>query len=194
MEKYVYIKKDILHSLFIDFEEQLNPDLYDNLGTTWEDYLDNKWVLLSDAQVAYLEAHPYAGREEVWNMAKPLSEAIEEKIAQIEEYDQSDNVNSFTIGGLQMWLTIDERQQLATQINANKAIGRESMTKWFGGQEFTFPISVWEQMLVALEVYCGDALNVTESHKAAVRALKTLKKVAAFDITAGYPEKLVFNS
>ena len=91
-----------------------------------------------------------------------------------------------------MWLTVDERQQLATQINANKSIGRETMTKWFNGHEFTFPIPEWEQMLVALEVYCGDALNVTESHKAAVEAMDDADEVIAYDITLGYPEKLVF--
>ena len=192
MEKYVYIKQDIAEPLFIDFDEQLNPDLYDNLGTTWEDYLDNKWVPLSDEQIAYLNAHPNAGREEVWNMTKPLGEAIEQKVSEIEAYDKSDNVNSFTIGGQQMWLMVDERQQLATQLNANKSIGRESMTKWFGGHSFTFPIATWEQMLVALEVYAGDALNVTESHKAEVSAMEDVDEVIAYDITKGYPDKLVF--
>lgn len=47
-------------------------------------------------------------------------------------------------------------------------------------------------MLVALEVYAGDALNVTESHKAAVNALETIEEVDNFDITTGYPDKLSF--
>lgn len=47
-------------------------------------------------------------------------------------------------------------------------------------------------MLVALEVYAGDALNVTESHKATVNALNDIESVDNFDITAGYPEKLSF--
>lgn len=91
-----------------------------------------------------------------------------------------------------MWLTVDERQQLATQISSNEAIGRETMTRWFNGHEFTYPITSWKQMLVALEVYAGDALNVTESHKAAVNALNDIESVDNFDITVGYPEKLSF--
>ena len=66
------------------------------------------------------------------------------------------------------------------------------MTRWFNGHEFTYPIASWKQMLVALEVYAGDALNVTEAHKAAVDALETIEAVDNFDITAGYPEKLSF--
>ena len=47
-------------------------------------------------------------------------------------------------------------------------------------------------MLVAVEVYAGDALNVTESHKAAVEALESVEDVEAYDYTVGYPTKLVF--
>lgn len=122
-----------------------------------------------------------------------LEQAKQEKLMEIKVYDQSSSVNSFTIGGNEMWLTVEERQQLATQISASEAVGRENMTKWFKGSEFTFPISVWKQMLVALEVYAGDALNVTESHKAAIEVMTNLEDVEAFDITAGYPEKLVFD-
>lgn len=114
------------------------------------------------------------------------------KIAELEAYDRSESVNSFTIGNQTMWLTVAERQQIATQISANEAIGRETMTRWFSGQQFTFPLTAWKQMLVALEVYAGDALNVTEMHRAAINALSTLAEVEAYDITTGYPQKLVF--
>ena len=197
MEQYLYIKKSIAKH-FVDFAEPLKAEEYDNLGETWEDYLDNKWVLLSDEQKAFYEANPNASVKEVWDMeltpphVRTLDEAKSEKIMQIEEYDRSEAVNSFTIGNQTMWLTVSERQQLATQISSNEAIGREAMTRWFGGQEFTFPLATWKQMLVALEVYAGDALNVTEAHKAAVNALETIEEVDNFDITVGYPEKLSF--
>lgn len=121
-----------------------------------------------------------------------LERARQEKLMEIDSYDQSPAVNSFTINGQEMWLTVDERQQIATQISANEAVGRETMTRYFGGQAFTFPISTWKQMLVAVEVYAGDALNVTEAHKAAVEAMDNIEDIEAFDITQGYPEKLVF--
>lgn len=122
----------------------------------------------------------------------PLERAKVAKINAIEAYDKSDNVNSFTLGGQKMWLTVEEREQIATQISANEAVGRSEMTRWFGGHDFTFPLTTWKQMLVALEVYAGDALNVTESHKATVMAMDNIADVEAFDITAGYPDKLTF--
>ena len=197
MEQYLYIKKSIAKH-FVDFAEPLKAEEYNNLGETWEDYLDNKWVLLSDEQKAFYEANPTASVKEVWDMelipshVRTLEDAKSEKIMQIEEYDSSEAVNSFTIGNQAMWLTVDERQQLATQISSNEAIGRETMTRWFGGQEFTFPLAAWKQMLVALEVYAGDALNVTEAHKFAVNAFGTIEEVDNFDITVGYPDKLSF--
>lgn len=121
-----------------------------------------------------------------------LENAKKEKINALLEYDSSENVDSFTIGEQVIWLTVEERQQIATQISANESIGRDTMTRWFNGQTYTFPINTWKQMLVALEVYAGDALNVTESHKAAINALETIQEVEEYDFTLNYPPKLVF--
>lgn len=121
-----------------------------------------------------------------------LKKAKTIKLNELGEYDSSNAVNSFTLNGQEMWLTVQERQQVATQISANEAIGRETMTRWFEGHEFTFPITVWKQMLTALEVYAGDAFNVTERHKATINALTTKEEVNNYDYTVGYPTKLAF--
>lgn len=191
---YVYIKKSIA-SQYVGFEKPLSEEEYNNIGSTWQDYLDNLWVLLSNEQVAYHKEHPDADVKEVWDMIptpRTLEYAKRETLSAIEEYDQSKNVNSFSIGNMTMWLNVEEREQIATQISANEAVGRTEMTRWFDGVAFTFTLTQWKQMLIALEVYAGDALNVTESHKAAVNALTTVEEVDAYDYTVGYPEKLIF--
>lgn len=130
--------------------------------------------------------------EEIKALALP---AIKEYvIAQIDAYDKSDSVNQFIISGEQMWLTVEEREQIATQISANEAVGRDEMTKWFGGVQFTYSIALWKQMLVALEVYAGDALNVTEGHKSKVSAMRKADRVIEYDFTAGYPNVIDFDS
>lgn len=195
MEKYVYIKRSI-PGKFIDFAEPLNSVEYDNIGNTYNDYLSNLWVLLTDEQVEFHMEHPNASVKEVYNMqldpVDDLAKAKYLKIREIVEYDSSPNVNSFTLNGNEMWLTAPDRQQLATQIEVNESIGRDSMTKWFGGVGYTFTILEWKQMLTSLEVYAGDALNVTEMHKAAVNAMTTIEDVRSYDITFGYPTKLEF--
>lgn len=195
-----YIKKDH-KGYYVIFPEEIDAEYWaGHIGTTIEDFYNNKWVLLSDEQVAFHEEHPHASVREVFNMhineyvapERTLDQAKFEKKEQINQYDSSDNVNSFTINGNTMWLTVEERQQIATQISANEAAGRENMTRWFNETEFTFPIATWKQMLVALEVYAGDALNVTEAHKAAVDVLDSIEDVDNYDYTADYPEKLIF--
>lgn len=134
-----------------------------------------------------------------WQIYEPteeenLAEIKSRKLLEIAEYDKSDNVESFTINGNQMWLDHTFRQQIRTSADAYTALGMETMTKVFNGQEFTFAISMWIQMLNALEVYAAEALNTTERHKNAVRNLNTVQEVEAYDITSGYPEKLNFTT
>lgn len=119
-----------------------------------------------------------------------ISQAKDEKLDQIDEYDQSSNVNLFYLAGQPMWLDAQTRQTLRISIESYQAMGIDNVTKWFGGQQFTFPIQAWLTMLNALEVYAAEALNVTETHKAAVQAMDNLEDIQSFDITVGYPEKL----
>ena len=136
-------------------------------------------------QAGYHEYVPTYTAEELLAMAKSR------KLAEIEAYDQSDAVNSFTLGGQSMWLDAMTRQQLRTSIEAYQAQGIETVTKWFGGAQFTFPTAAWLLMLNALEVYAAEALNVTEAHRAAVAALDTIEAVEEYDYTTGYPQQLI---
>ena len=139
-----------------------------------------------------------AGWQE-WQEPEPseselLQQTIENKLTEIDNYDKSESVNSFKIGNKDLWLDASLRQQLRTSIEAYKAMNRETASKWFDGVEYTFPVDTWLQMLNALEVYAAEALNATESHKVAVKELTTIQEVEEYDITADYPEKLVFGA
>lgn len=144
---------------------------------TEEQLLENGWEV-------YVE--PELTVEQKFNKAKNTLKST------IKKYDSSDAVNQFTINGKQMWLTYSQRQQLKTSVEAYNATGVETVTKWFDGQEYTFPVDTWLNMLARLEVYAGEAKNVTDAHIAAVDSLNTIQEVEAFNYTAGYPQKLVF--
>ena len=120
-----------------------------------------------------------------------LARAKASKIAELEAYDANE-VNSFSVNGKDMWLDHDVRQQLRISLDALSQAGRENVTKWFDGVEYTYPIDVWYYMLGLVEVYASDALNVTESHKAAINALESIEDVEAYEFQSGYPEKLSF--
>ena len=106
-------------------------------------------------------------------------------------YDANE-VNSFSVNGKDMWLDHDVRQQLRISLDALSQAGRETVTKWFDGQQYTYPTDVWFYMLGQVEVHASDALNVTEAHKAAILALETVSGVTGYDFLKNYPEKLVF--
>lgn len=140
-----------------------------------------------------------AGYEEYTEPAQPEVDPVEEarklKLAELDNYNKSAAVDSFTVGGKEMWLTVAERQQIATQINANEAAGRLYMTKWFDGIPYSFSIEEWKQMLIALEVYAGDALNTTETHRRVIKTqLKTVEEIQNYDYTQDYPGRLSFGN
>ena len=121
--------------------------------------------------------------------AELLAAAKAKKIDEINEFDVSANVNSFTVNGNPMWLNFDQRSRLENSINNCK---EETMTKYFGGVPFTYPLVAWRQMLDLVSSYANDCQTITEAHKAAVNALTTIAEVEAFDITLGYPSKPAF--
>ena len=124
--------------------------------------------------------------------ALKLKQAKVDKIAEIAAYDASTAVNGFKLGGTEMWLSFDERARIRQSIDAYRGEGRTEMTKWFNGKAFTFTLDTWQTMLDKLSVYASEALNVTERHKAKVKALTSIEAVEKYDYKTGYPEKLSF--
>ena len=155
----------------------LHTEDKDILNPTEQQMLDAGWLVYVEPELSD---------------ADKLIAAKIEKIAQIEAYDTSDAVEQFTINDSPMWLGHELRQQIRTSADAYAALGYENMTKVFNSIEFTFPISVWVQMLNALEVYAAEALNTTERHKAAVESMTSVQDVIDYDYTTGYPLKLEF--
>ena len=134
---------------------------------------------------------------EEWHEPEPtpeqlLQRAKSAKIAELEAYDSSDEVNSFSVNGVSMWVPADKRAVLRISIEAYKALGAESITKVWEGQEYTFPVADWDTMLNQVEVYASECFNQTQRHAAAINALDTVEAVNEYDFTQGYPEKLVF--
>lgn len=179
----------------LDFELDDNYEV----GATYEDYLDGKWVKLNAEQEVFYNANPSASVKEVLNCAlnPPYESSLDDmknmKVSEITAYDGSDAVNQFTLGGKQMWLDKDTRVGLVNSINIEKAAGKETTTLWFDAVQYAIPVDTALQMLAALELYALDCYNVTQSHIASVKLLDTIETLEAYDYTSGYPDKLVFN-
>lgn len=123
-----------------------------------------------------------------------LDIAKAEKQTEITENDNSANVNSFIIGGVPMWLGFEQRSRLKASLEAIEDAGGTEMTKSFGGIEYTFSCDQWQAMINAVENYAGACQTVTEGHRQAVQALRTISDVQNYDHTTGYPPKINFDT
>lgn len=168
-------------------------------GTTYHDYVDGKWIVLNAKQEKFHYDNPSASVNEVLDckLTPPYTPGIEDakerKVYQITEYDKSDSVNGFSLGGKQMWLDKNTRVGLVNSISIEQAAGKETTALWYDGIKYVIPIPLALQMLNALELYALASYNVTQEHITEVRTLTTMEEVESYGYTAGYPDKLMFN-
>jgi hypothetical protein len=128
------------------------------------------------------------------NEENVIAKMKELKVNDIYAYDSSDNVNSFTFMGVEMWLDKDTRNGLIMRLNAEKAVGKTDTTLWFGTMSFTLGIDEALQLLTLLEVYASACYDKTASHVAAVEALNDVEDIFNYDYKTGYPPKIVINN
>lgn len=112
--------------------------------------------------------------------------------AQIQGYDSSDKVNSFYLGGQQMWLDKATRVGLVNSLNIEKAAGREVSELWSGYHKIDINVDLALKLLAALELYAKDCYGVTASHLANIENAQTVDELRNFNIGADYPEIPVF--
>lgn len=195
---FTYIKYNVPNT-YVVLEEPLNNEEYDNLGSTWQDYIDNKWVLLSEEQVKFHEENPDASVNEVWDMTisvheRTLESAKKEKLEAIDLYDTSENVNGFTINhALTTWFTVQERLNYKQSVEAAKLLGVETLQFYVDDNMLNVTPANAEMMLAALQLYADQCFIVTKQHKIAVENLETIEEVDNYDYKTGYPEKLNFD-
>lgn len=110
------------------------------------------------------------------------------KLAELGLYDASPAVNSFTIGNKSTWISPAKRTNYLLTVQAAQAAGVETVV--FEG--ITLPVADALAALNAINIYAMKCVAVTEGHKAAINAKRSIKTVEEYDFTTGYPEKLSF--
>ena len=155
--------------------------------------LYDRWTLSTHqdpqyAEIEYLIKVDFGLEEE----DTPLSKQKRKLINEINAYDTSDEVNSFFLNGIKVWLNKDTRVGLMNSLTIEKNAGKEESTLWFNNICITINCDAAIQMLSALELYALNCYNVTAKHKVAVENLNNLEEALGYDYTVGYPEKLSF--
>ena len=114
------------------------------------------------------------------------------KIDEVNLYDKSLAVESFSINGMDVWLDKATRAGLMLRFNSELALKKENTTLWYEGYSFTLPLNSAMQMLYALEVYASECYDNTQLHLANIGKIETKEELDAYDYRVGYPEKLRF--
>lgn len=194
-----YIKQTV-KGHYVPLDEELNPELYTNIGETWEDYLNNKWVKLSDEQLKFKDKHHLATLYEVFNMkinvveepSKTIESAKKETKENILNYDSSEYVNIFYIQTLPVWLDKATRAGLKLRFEAEIANGQTETTLWYDNMQFPLTLENAMKMLFAIELYASACYDNTQHHLAEVNKLENIQDILEYDYKTGYPEKLNF--
>jgi hypothetical protein len=126
-----------------------------------------------------------------------LERAKANKIAELDAYDSSEEVNSFRVNigneAVTAWFTPEQRADYKNSIDAAELLGRDVVRPVINGIEIALPVSVAKTALAQIQLYANQCYGVTEKHKAAINALETVGEVEAYDFERLYPEKLIFN-
>lgn len=193
-----YIWKQV-PGYYIEFNEEIDPVYWEGqIGSTLNEFYMGKWVKLSDEQVTFHNEHVNASLDEVFNMqlnpaSDPVAIAKANKLEALAEYDDSSDINDFTVNGeMHAWFTPETRSNYRNSIDAAKLLGINELEVFIGDNLVTLSTTLAEQMLAAIQLYADQCFIKTKQHEAAISALSTVEDINSYDYTVGYPTKLNF--
>lgn len=120
-----------------------------------------------------------------------LTAAKVEKIAEIEEYAESSNVNEFSFMGIKMWLDVKTRIGYSMSIRSADTLGQKTIQMPVNGNVYPIELEKARKLLATVHLYADATFKVTQQHIANIKALQSIDEVKAYDNTKGYPQKLV---
>lgn len=204
----IYINKTAL-GFYVELDSELDPES-NLIGTTWDEYLNGYWILLTEDQVSFRKENTGASVKEVFDMKliKPVEPEVDELLLErdnkLRSIQSADNLsNRFYISVIsegvevanqQLWIDKDLRNSLySITLPALKRDGHTTTKLWTNN---TPPVSVevpidWAlDKLPLLEVYAKETYDKRAENESAVYKayeegdLEALKNIDVFE---GYP-------
>jgi hypothetical protein len=124
---------------------------------------------------------------------RTLEQTIVTKIAEIDAYDNSDEVNSFLFNEQKTWIDAGTRAIFRNSIDSAELLQEETIQLPIAGVIITVPVSQAKIMLARIQRYADNAAIVTAGHKIAISTFNSISQVESYNYKTGYPEKEVFN-
>lgn len=152
---------------------------------------DEEWQSLLDGQsqgkeiVEDEDGHPIL-RDPVIS----LEDAKAVALAGLYAYDSSDEVNTCSVNGINLWLDKSSRALFRMQAQ-DSADDAEFTLYGFDGSSVTLTCVQLKAFLSTLESYAMATYGVTRKHETTINALDDVTAVQSYNFTVGYPEPLV---
>ena len=108
-------------------------------------------------------------------------------------YDSSNEVNSFTIKGVSLWLDKETRTGLRFRFESEKALGKTETSLWYGDVMFKLQLDDAINMLHNVEIYASECYDNTQRNCKEVRELTDIEQLKSYDYKKGYPKRLIFD-
>lgn len=152
---------------------------------------DEEWQSLLDGQskgkeiVEDEDGHPIL-RDPVIS----LEDAKAVALVGLYAYDSSEEVNTCSVNGVNLWL--DKSSRALFRMQAQDSSDDAEFTLYgFDGSSVTLTCVQLKAFLSTLESYAMATYGVTRHHETVIKALKDVAAVQSYDFTNGYPEPLV---
>lgn len=156
------------------------------LNVSQRDYTPNSQIgdedVVDDNDIEYI---PVVISEE------PSIDSIRKSIVDLQnKYDNSSDVNSFTVNGITDWMDKNKRNSLKETLNVVQRSGRDIYTLWLNNTPLTLSIDTIRQFLDNLELYAIECYQVTSRHLAEIANLDKKDDMFTYDVSRGYPNKI----
>lgn len=187
--------------------EQIKPENYSHIQTlsggiyrvmikTSEEVDENGMIQVATAKYTHKPTEEEVTLDYQWHVETLdkmiLEQAKLRKKKEINNYNTSENVDSFYLNGEKHWLTLDERKAAELSTKAHITLGHETTEQCLGGVFYTIPCESLIYMLAELEIYALECLNHAKRQIAEVSEMTDIEAVEKYDVTKGYPEMLRF--
>lgn len=191
----LYVNKNIKGFYWEGYE--LDSSSYE-VGYSYQDFLDGKWVQLDSDQEKFHQNNPDASVKEVIAMQldpeppgpteeELLAKAKDKKVSEAREYAYSDAVRSYSLDGKQIWYNSSMRQRVKNDIDVAKGSGIYTVSVADSEYELDIANTAMNEMHV-YEYECNDRTAAIEKE---ITSKTDRSEVESMKVDEGYPEKLV---
>lgn len=190
-----YVNKNIKGFYWEGFE--LDSESYE-VGYSYQDFLDGKWVYLDEDQLAFHEENPDASVKEVIAMKldpeppgpseeELLERAKSKKLVEAREYAYSDAVRSYSLDGKDVWYDSAMRSKVKTDIDVAKDSGLYTVNV----ADSEYELDVANTVMNEMHIYESECNSRTKAIEEDIASKATKEEVEAMKVDEGYPTKMV---